>query len=155
MIDYEDDDNKVEYWAVDTAGNEEAHIIIDNIKLDKTKPDVSIWLDPELDLYDNTKPLPVHYEGEDPQVQGIPSDNLEIVLDVDGVVVEDSEDIFNWACEHTLTITATDVANSATKGTVSYSLVIGEVKSLDVEQSIIKISTKDKPKQHFSFREIF
>ena len=42
---------------------------------------------------------------------------------------------------YTGTITATDSANSATKGIVSYSLVLGEVKSLDVEQSTIKIST--------------
>ncbi|MBI2107096.1 putative S-layer protein [Candidatus Woesearchaeota archaeon] len=42
---------------------------------------------------------------------------------------------------YTGTITATDSANSATKGTASYSLVLGEVKSLDIEQSIIKIST--------------
>lgn len=42
---------------------------------------------------------------------------------------------------YTGTITATDTANSAVKDTESYLLAIDEVKSLDVEQSVVKIST--------------
>ena len=38
-------------------------------------------------------------------------------------------------------MTATDSANFVNKGAVSYSVAVGEVKSLDVEQSAIKIST--------------
>jgi len=124
LIGYEDDNNKVEYWTVDAAGNEEEHIIIDNIKLDKTKPDVLIWLNPELELYNNTEPLPVHYETEDPQVQGTPSNNLEIVFDVDGIEVEDPTQIFNFACKHNLTITATDIAGNVNSASVGFEAIL-------------------------------
>ncbi|MBI4158965.1 putative S-layer protein [Candidatus Woesearchaeota archaeon] len=42
---------------------------------------------------------------------------------------------------YTGTITATDASNSAIKGTVSYSMEVSEVRSLDVEQSAVKINT--------------
>ena len=42
-ISSEKSDNKIEFWSVDGAGNEEIpHNIIENIKIDKTKPTVTI-----------------------------------------------------------------------------------------------------------------
>ena len=37
-------DNTLEFWSVDTLGNEEAHKTLENIKLDKTKPTGSIQI---------------------------------------------------------------------------------------------------------------
>ncbi|MDX1813715.1 MAG: PKD domain-containing protein [Candidatus Bathyarchaeia archaeon] len=37
-------DNTLEYWSVDSLGNEEAHKTLENIKLDKTKPTGSIQI---------------------------------------------------------------------------------------------------------------
>ena len=42
-IDAEDDENKIEYWSIDNAGNEEGHHILTGIKLDKTPPTLSDW----------------------------------------------------------------------------------------------------------------
>ncbi len=40
----ESDSNELEYWSVDTAGNEESHHILKGIKLDKTAPTGSIQI---------------------------------------------------------------------------------------------------------------
>jgi len=41
--------NKLEYWSVDLAGNEEAHQIIPDVKLDKTNPTANAGLDQIVD----------------------------------------------------------------------------------------------------------
>ena len=42
-ISSERNDNKIEFWSIDGAGNEEIpHNIVENIKIDKTKPTVTI-----------------------------------------------------------------------------------------------------------------
>ena len=38
LITTESDDNKLEYWSVDNAGNNETHHVLTGIKLDKTQP---------------------------------------------------------------------------------------------------------------------
>jgi hypothetical protein len=45
QITSEASDNTLEYWSVDTLGNEETHKTLENIKLDKTKPTGSIQID--------------------------------------------------------------------------------------------------------------
>ncbi|MDD4910170.1 MAG: SpvB/TcaC N-terminal domain-containing protein [Candidatus Omnitrophica bacterium] len=45
VITAEGANNRLEYWSVDNAGNEEAHHIIEGIKLDKTAPQITNLLD--------------------------------------------------------------------------------------------------------------
>ena len=45
--------NELEYWSVDSAGNEEEHNIISNISLDKTPPSFSDWVQTPVNLTQN------------------------------------------------------------------------------------------------------
>jgi hypothetical protein len=124
-ITYEDDDNWLEYWSVDEAGNEEEHTTVTDIKLDKTPPAVSLTLDQQ-DEYYNSEPLPVTYEADDPKVQGEPSNAVTVVFDIDGTPVGDDDltDVTNLVGTHTLTLTATDIAGNSNSTSVTFTVLL-------------------------------
>jgi len=49
----ESNNNKIEFWSVDTTGNEEMHQVIENIKLDKTPSVTSTNFDPNPYYYED------------------------------------------------------------------------------------------------------
>jgi len=142
IITYEDDDNWIEYWSTDNAENEEVHTIKKQIKLDKTKPNVDVWLDPLKDLYSFLEPLPVQYSASDPQVQGTPSNSLTKVWDIDGTVVQDPTNITNWLGTHTLTLKATDLAGNSNSDSVQFTTaleLVGE-DQLKITPEVLKVN---------------
>lgn len=122
LIDYEDNDTWVEYWSADVAGNEEAHNFTKEIKLDKTAPQVELSIAPQ-DKYYTTDPLPVDYLAIDPQVQGTPSNNLNLQWSIDGSTI-DNPNANPIACSHTLTLTATDLAGNSSGRSVEYEAIL-------------------------------
>ncbi|NOZ58211.1 MAG: hypothetical protein GXO66_01325 [Euryarchaeota archaeon] len=122
LINYEDDNNTLEYWAVDQWGNEEEHHFVYGIKLDKTPPVVRLWLDPLKDVYPNSEPLPVRYEAYDPVVQGTPSNNLTLSFAIDGVPVADPTNVTCLVGTHLLTLTATDLAGNTASASVEFTV---------------------------------
>jgi hypothetical protein len=52
-IDTEGISNKLEYWSIDNTGNVEEHNVISNLKLDKTPPVFSDWVQQPADLTQN------------------------------------------------------------------------------------------------------
>jgi Tol biopolymer transport system component len=78
VITYEDDDNWLEYWSVDVAGNEEEHITVREIKLDKTKPTTFISLDGNMGTNDwYISDVYIHLTPED-SVSGIASTHYKL-----------------------------------------------------------------------------
>jgi hypothetical protein len=123
VITYEDDDNRIEYWSIDIAGNEEEHKFATGMKLDKTPPTVTLVLEPQATYY-NDEPLPVAYDVYDPIVQGTPSDGVTVAFDIDGTPVEDPTDISAWLGTHILTATATDLAGNSASVSVTFTAVL-------------------------------
>ena len=122
VISYEDDDNWIEYWSVDAAGNEEGHIIVKEIKLDKTKPSIYLELYPLLEEYPNNESLPVTAEVKDPIVQGTPSDNLDIIYYLGGIVIDEIIDLNVTLLlgKHNITAYAKDLAGNENSATISF-----------------------------------
>ena len=72
VINYEDDNNWIEYWSIDVAGNSEKHTIKKAIKLDKTKPVITINVPANGSMVYDTE-VKVDFDVSDPKVQGTPS----------------------------------------------------------------------------------
>ena len=122
IIDYEDNDNRIEYWSADIAGNEGLHTIKKEIKLDKTAPQIELSIAPQ-DKYYTTEPLPVVYSALDPQVQGTSSNNLNLQWSIDGIAVE-NPNVNPIACSHTLALTATDLAGNSSSKSIEYEAIL-------------------------------
>lgn len=78
LINYEDNNNALEYWSVDAAGNPETHNVASGIKLDKTMPSTSqdydgLWH--KQDFY-------IRLATSDPAVQGTPSGVKEVYYSI-------------------------------------------------------------------------
>ncbi len=131
VITYEDDDNWLEYWSTDVAGNIEDHVVKKGIKVDKTPPEVNLWLDPVKDVYFSDESLPVAYKAYDQRVEGTPSNAVTVSFDIDGISVEDPRDIASWVGMHTLTITATDLAGNSASASVTFTAVLRAEINID------------------------
>lgn len=118
----------ITYYSVDNAGNNEPENSA-QVKIDQTPPNVSLWLDPAQDSYPTNESLPVQYTAEDPLVNGVASNNLTLVWDIDGTNVSDPTNISEWAGTHTLKLTATDLAGNSNSAVVNFTgklVLIGE-----------------------------
>lgn len=138
VITYEDDDNWLEYWSVDIAGNIEDHIMRKGIRLDKTAPVARLWLDPVRDVYYSDEPLPLEYEAYDPVVDGSPSNEVKFSFDIDGIQVEDPQDISAWVGTQTLTITASDLAGNSASSYVTFNIALHAEINIDPDTLNLK-----------------
>jgi hypothetical protein len=96
-ISSERSDNKIEFWSVDGAGNEELpHNIIENIKIDKTKPTVTIekpgW---GIIQSGNTEILATVYESN----SGSGIQKVEIFLNGGKVAEFEEQNSYSWFFE--------------------------------------------------------
>ncbi|MFC1712275.1 PKD domain-containing protein [Candidatus Poribacteria bacterium] len=76
LMDKNGGNNRLEYWAVDFAGNIEIHHILDNIKLDKIKPSIFRWQRPTELTQGHQGAFHVQLEASDSGGSGISDDSV-------------------------------------------------------------------------------
>jgi hypothetical protein len=126
IIDYEDDDNWIEYWSVDVAGNEEQHKLVKGIKLDKTPPFIQLELDPLLLDYPNNEPLPVLFYVYDPVIDGTPSNGVitNILLDDELVNNVVNLNVTYLLGKHTIKVNSVDIAGNSNNASLAFTVFL-------------------------------
>ena len=120
LITTESANNKLEYWSVDNAGNEETHHVIQNIKLDKTSP--TAVAGPDLVIDEDT---PMTFDGS------VSYDNIGITsytwafFDETPQMLTGANPTYTFYTPglYTVTLTVTDAALNYAKETVTITVV--------------------------------
>lgn len=149
LINYEDSNNKIEYWSVDEWNNTEEHNIVQGIKLDKTKPEIIINYPLDGTVIEDLKEFEINFEANDPVVQGEPSGIVSITAKLDDEPVENNQklnpmDLLGGG--HVLAVTVIDNAGNEETVLSTFTIASPSWTKKDAIEKLNTVNHKDVDK---------